>query len=573
MTSSRVTRVRTARRRAAAIAAGATLLLAIGLGLPPVEPRVAWGNELPTVAATPARITYVTPGGVYIDAGSAQGLREGDVVDVVRLDAVAARLTVIAVSSRTALCRAEGGAPPLSVGEAVQFAPRLDDPRRTEGDSTSRGATSTPAAQPSPGAGAPRGAARAEPDAPHGGFREIGARGRVGVRFLATLDRAAGGGDLLQPALDIRLTDENSPNVPLGYAVDVRARRTYRRESDGDASAAGRTKVYRLASSWAPGDGGFQLTLGRQLSSSLASVSVFDGALAEMAAERWRGGLFTGTQPDPATFRYSTAVREHGGYLQFIAGSDDPVRGSVTLGAIGSYEKGDVSREFLFVQSHLSTRRLSTYLTQEIDFNRAWKADMEAGNVSLTSTFSSLRYRQSDKLEFSAGFDNRRSVRLYRDRVTPETDFDDSFRQGLWAGGDVQPARGLRFGVRAQQSTGGASGEARTYTANATVDDALPARIRVGFRGSRYRNDRLAGWLLSANGGAPLGSRLTIDLHAGVRDEDARTANATARRLVWIGADLEASLTRAIFAILSLEGTRGDAEEIDQVYTSVSYRF
>lgn len=561
MTAGRATRHRLLVRRESVFVALVAIVAGV-LALPLVGSRTAWCDERSDAGDGFARITYVTPDGVYIDAGLARGLREGDVLEIVRAGAVVARLAVIAVSSRSALCRAIGASPGLSVGEPVRLASGVNDPARAPADSAAAAVSAPPPASAPPASPASR-----------GGLREIGARGRVGVRFLATLDRSSGGSDVLQPALDVRLTDENAPNVPLGYAVDVRARRTYRRDADGDASSAGRTKVYRLASSWAPGDGGFLLTLGRQLSPSLAAVSVFDGALAEIVGARWRGGAFTGTQPDPATFRYSNSVREHGGYVQFIAGSDDPVRGSVTAGAIGSYQNGDVSREFVFLQSHLATRRVSTYLSQEIDLNRAWKADMESESVALTSTFSSVRYRPRGSLELSAGFDNRRSVRLYRDRVTPETDFDDSFRQGLWAGSELEPARGLRFGVRAQQATGGASGDARTFTATAAIDDALPARIRIGLRGSRYRNDRLAGWLVAVNGGAPLGSRLTTDAHFGVRGEDARIADASARRLLWIGTDFEANLSRRVFALLSLEATRGEDEDVDQAYSSISLRF
>ena len=42
-------------------------------------------------------------------------------------------------------------------------------------------------------------------------------------------------------------------------------------------------------------------------------------------------------------------------------------------------------------------------------------------------------------VSLNAGWDSRRNVRLYRDLVSPATDFDDTYRQGYWGGVEWRP--------------------------------------------------------------------------------------------------------------------------------------
>ena len=65
------------------------------------------------------------------------------------------------------------------------------------------------------------------------------------------------------------------------------------------------------------------------------------------------------------------------------------------------------------------------------------------------------------------GFDTRRSVRLYRNRVTPETEFDDSQRQGVRLGLTLQSKVHFRAALDARSNDGGStSDESASYSAN-----------------------------------------------------------------------------------------------------------
>jgi hypothetical protein len=521
------------------------------------------------------RVNYVTASAIYIDAGRSAGLHEGDRADVVRADSVVARLDVVAVSSLHAMCeRASGDGSSeatldIRIGDRVRFVPRAPVPTSSS-DSAAAPHSRRDDGEPALERLADRDSSRDR--GPDASLRALGLRGRFGVRLLAVFDRTTRDRTFYEPGLDLRLTGDDVASTPFGFAIDVRARRSYRREGDGGRSSAGRARVYRLASTWRRADSGLRITAGRQLSPSLAPVSVFDGLLAEYLGERWQAGAFGGTQPNAASFAYSNDIREHGGYAQWDPSPRGALRSSFTLGFIGSYQESQANREFAFLQCRASNRRTSAYLAQEIDLNRSWKAAAEEKRILLTSTFANLRHRVAGGLTLSAGYDNRRNARLYRDRVTPETDFDDSYRQGLWGGLDMEHAGRFRVGARAQNSRGGASGDAASYTLSASANRLSILSLRAGLRGTRYESDQLAGWLGSLRIGAPIANRVDLELDAGVRDEMRSGLASGARTISWLGGSIEASITSSLFGALSYERSEGVDEEIDQLLTSLGYR-
>ena len=80
------------------------LLLALLVSPVAADPAADTGvtpvaETTPTEAAATARVTYVTPSSVYVDAGSAEGLRTGHRLEVVRDG------RVVAVGAATAISR------------------------------------------------------------------------------------------------------------------------------------------------------------------------------------------------------------------------------------------------------------------------------------------------------------------------------------------------------------------------------------------------------------------------------------------------------------------------------------
>jgi hypothetical protein len=502
-----------------------------------------------TNATRLARITYVTGLSAYVDAGREAGLREGDTVEVVRGGAAVARLRVAYLASRQASCEQVGSEVPLSVGDTVRFALRPTPAALATAE--------TPE-------GEPRKAVRSR------AFRPI--RGRIGARYLYVRARD-GASDLSQPSLDARLEGSGIGGSPFGINVDLRTRRTATTRANGTSVADGRTRVYQAALFLNPAGSPFRLTIGRQFSPSLASLTLFDGALVELNRPAWGVGAFGGSEPDPIDLGFSRTIQDYGAYFRLHARPGAASRWSVTIGGIASFESGRTNRQFGYLQAAFTSRRFSVFANQEVDYYGSDKQALGEPSLSPTSSFASLRLELVPGLDLHGGVDNRRSVRLYRDVITPEVAFDDSFRQGYWSGVSLAVARRYRLGVDARVSTGGTAGRAEAYTTQLGAERLTRAGLSLRARGTRYLNPILSGWLGSLTLGADPLPALHVELNGGLRREnDPRALPSTTSEVTWVGAGLDLGLGRAWYLMVS--GTRESGlDATDQLYSALSYRF
>ncbi len=500
--------------------------------------------------AKTAHVTYLAGKTAYVDAGRVDGLREAARADVVRGGKIIGVLKVTYLASHRASCDVVSTAVTLAVGDSVRFVPA---PASASRDSTVAYRAST--TSPSRGGGS--------------GHR---LRGRAGVAYFVMRQHAGTGGQVSEPAIDFRL------DGPLGgssvtLAIDTRARRTYTILSDGSAVTDGRNRVYQAAMSVnAPGSP-TRVTFGRQISGNLASVGLFDGVLAELNQPDWSTGVFTGSQPEPLGLGFSSSVLELGGYAQRHSRPGAASHWTVTLGVAGSYQAAHANREFAFAQGSYFSRRFSTFITQEVDYYRWWKLLPGMKPVSLTSTFAFVQYHVTQDVTLDAGFDNRRSVRLYRDIVNPETAFDDTYRQGAWAGVWVQLARRFRLGLDARSSSGGPAGGANSYTLSFGADRLSPLGMGLRTRTTYYTSPNLSGVLQSAALGFAPGGRLRLELNSGLRAEQDALVGPGTVTVTWVGADVDVTLARAWYAMVSVTRQRGGVDGYDQVYSGLSFRF
>jgi hypothetical protein len=366
--------------------------------------------------------------------------------------------------------------------------------------------------------------------------------------------------------------DATSPSGTVDAAVDLRSRRTTRAHADGTIESDALGRLYRASLAIHDAAGRRRITVGRQLSAQLAPVSLFDGGLLELAVGRTTVGLFGGTQPAPIRMRFATDVVEEGAFVELHQAPLATRRWSAVLGGVASQQEGQPNRQFLFASGYWLSPGLMASLTQEVDYRAGWQRAWGDPTLSLTSTFATARVQVRPWLAVNGGYDGRRSVRLYRDRVTPETDFDDAYRQGAWAGASVEALRRLRFSADARFQGGeGLDGTVvQSWTAEAWRLPPLNVTARV--RGSRYDGGPLESRLLVASlGGDPLlfahlevgaGTRETRDAVTGVLDQER-----------WWDTSLDLSLWRHWYVAGSYEEDRGTFGETRQVYANLSCRF
>jgi hypothetical protein len=498
--------------------------------------------------ASVAKVTYLTSSSVYVSAGEREGVVPGARMRVVTATSAspgdeAVLLEVVETSPHRSVCRVLAGPrKSVGVGADVEYEPvRL---------------------APAQAAVSPR-----EPV-----LARSGIHGRVGVRYLATRDGINENAEFRQPAVDLRLDGPALFGSPWAFHADVRARRTTRTVAGEDVDDD-RSRVYRLAVGYDPAGPGWRFGVGRQVVPTLANIGFLDGVSVAYDRARWSAGAFAGSEPDPGNFGFSSDVRDYVGWWDYHSAPGAQRRWGLTAGLVGSYQESEVNRQYLFLHGRYSGSRLFARLTQEVDFNPGWKNDLGDSSVEQTSTFVSLRFEASRAIAVLAGYDNRRRVRLFRDRETPVTEFDDQFRRGAWLGARLRAGEHLRFDLQGRTHRGGEAGTADSYTGSVALVRMTRADLAVRLRATRYENDRLEGSLYSAEVRTNLGARLRLGLLAGVRDDGSLLNAALDDSVTWYGADLDIDLTRRLWASVSAERAEGDFEDVTQLYVSLAYRF
>lgn len=541
--------------RARIVAVACSVLLLVST-ICMAEPPLSDGAPLAT-----ACVTYLTASTVYLDAGAADGIAEGDELEVVRDGRVVARLRVFVVSSHKAGCRRIGDIDAdveIEAGDEVRYAAAAVPTAPTAAGAAVMAESETT-----------RDATRSEALSFTERLRDAGFSGRVGVRYIMIEEPNLGVG-YHRPGVDLRVRGDDLFETGIGLDVDARAYRSYR-DVSGDSSTDSSNRIYRANTSWTGSEFPLRMALGRQFVPSLAAVSLFDGVSGEYAGDGYGVGVLGGLEPDPYDYGLSTDVQQYGAYGELRNRIGARRRWGATLGLIGSYAKGSVNREFLYLQGRYDDRRASLYLAQEVDLNRGWKKDAGESVVSSTSTFAYGRYRILESVALTAGFDNRRNVRLYRDRVDPVTEFDDAYRTGYWVGADGKYGR-LRAGMDARISTGGSGGSAESGSLYLGAVQLTRFDIDVRSRTTYFSSDAANGWLESLRAGAPVGDSVQVALIGGLRDDQAKGSYGVDTRIGWYGFDVDVALGRHWFLLLSFERNQGSDIDNYQVYTSVSYR-
>jgi hypothetical protein len=500
-------------------------------------------------SASTTKISYLAGAMVYADVGSLDGLQSGDTLQVFRAGVPVALVRVAFVSTRRAACDTLWTRGRVAVGDELQFTPHAAAP--------------VVVVKPAPAQGLAAAVARQ--------YRPR-IRGRVGGRYLSVATDGAG---FKQPALDLRFDGFNQGGGHVDVSFDVRNRRTVRTSSaatgTGTSSTEQISRVYRASLVVRTLDSHRSFSLGRQTSASLASVSLFDGALMQSGNDRHSFGFFSGNQPDPASFGLSHEILESGGFIEFHSAAASERRYQLSFGGITSQQGGQTNRDFMFTQGSWSTRRFTSAFTQEVDVNRGWRRAQGEPGLSPTSTFGMVRVVPVTGLGINTGFDNRHNVRLYRDRTTPADQFDDAYRQGAWVGADMEFLK--RFRLSGETRSSGGADHSSSWSGNAEAYRISSRHISLRARMSQFTGSTVTSRLYSGSMGLDPTTLSHIEAAMGVRGT--RIApNTTYDNQTWQSIDMDLALGRRWYVNGGFErdygGSSGDTE---QVQGGLSWRF
>jgi hypothetical protein len=492
--------------------------------------------------AETARVTYVTSKSFYADAGEQAGLVPGTMVDVVRGGEVIGQARIREVSTTRCVLEWVQGDSLAQVGDEIHFTVAV---RADGGAVAAKGRSSV--------------------------WDRMGLHGRIGLQTLHLRDRSDYGADFDQPALTLRLEGRRLGGTGLGVEADVRGR-VVRRSADGQSETSSRSRVYRLNVSGDLENRGLTWVAGRQFAPSLSVIHLFDGARVQVDRRGWSAGVLGGAQPDPQNLGLSGDVIEGGAWFT-LRRNAERTRWAATAALIGAYDKGNIDREFTWLQGRWARDAFSLRIDQVLDLNRSWKSDAGEPTISSTSTYLAGRWQVNRRVGIDAGLDTRRRVRFYRDRETPETEFDDNYRQGYWAGVRARPVRWLDVGVQGRTRLRTDAERADSGTLNLGFDVPRWSPLRVYSRTTAYRSEMVKGWLQSVRVSTPLHPRVDGSVFAGVRYETGRNSDAMGGTDPWFGVNLDFTLARRAWLSLSFESSWSGEEAYDQFWLGTGLRF
>ncbi len=296
------------------------------------------------------------------------------------------------------------------------------------------------------------------------------------------------------------------------------------------------------------------------------------GVLARTAGERWGGGVLFGAQPRVGDLEPSLDLLQAGAFVEAHARPGGASRWTATLGGVTSSQEGEVNRDFLFLGGSWQNPRVAVYLAQEADIARGWRKDVLPGTITLSSTFASVRVEATPTVQARAGYDARRSVPLYRDRVTPETEFDDQLREGGWLGASVRPMKQLRIDADVRRRFGDTTRSLTAWNGAAEYVVAGVRALRLRARAALADGDEVSTTLFAGGLECAVARDLSVGAGGGVRTTNDDRSEFT-EQAPWWNLEADWAIAGGWSAAGSFEQENGDAGRVQLARLGAAYRF
>lgn len=206
-------------------------------------------------------------------------------------------------------------------------------------------------------------------------------------------------------------------------------------------------KIYSLALKYEP-ISSMRLILGRQINPRVASIGSFDGIVIEKSIKRFSAGITGGTRPDFRNYGFNKNLIQYGAYVSY----DYSEKGAYTGTSVAFMEQlysGKTDRRFMYLQHSGSLlKNLNLFSSFEIDIFRLRNNKPETA-FDLTSFYTSLNYRISDKVTLNGSYDARKNPVYYETFKTfADSLINTGIRQSWRLGSNIRVTNNLMLGIQ-----------------------------------------------------------------------------------------------------------------------------
>ena len=523
----------------------------------------------------PFRIRYVSSDVVYLEGGTAVGLKEGMRLDVkrpgpgesVQLSGSVAELVVISVASTSSACEIVRTDVSIQVGDLAFIAPEDLDAQTASSVETEAFAQIVEFT-----AGDPLETELREsvPKAPLSEVNRFS--GRIGFEQDSILDRSGLGLDSHQQGVTFRFdfTRIGSSYWSLGgyWRARVSARaRPVEQQSITDVLQ----RVYHFGLRYDNPQSRYVVGLGRLMVPWASSLSTLDGGyFGVRLGKSFTAGGFAGTTPDPTAWNYDPDRQLGGAFANIERGSFEHVHYTMTAGVAVSRLDWQPERQFVFLESGvLLGRRVSFHHNAEADYQSRDRF-ASTDTIALTRSFATIRFQPVARLSLDVSHNYFRVMPTPDERLLATGQLDNLLFRGLNGGARLELPYGLAIYANGGQSS---RSEDRNGSWNGMggVSGRIPKLgLRAEARYSRFNGTVGTGRYRSVSLRRDSSERWRLELEGGDQDFDSPFSSNSKTWYGMGGADI--FVGRFVFG---LRGTRyrGSSQNYDQLRGSLDFRF
>jgi hypothetical protein len=352
-------------------------------------------------------------------------------------------------------------------------------------------------------------------------------RGAASIGYYQAWDNTESNYDFNETTARLDLGVYDMGGQPLSFTLRGRSRKDVRARALSDRTPQDeRTdRLYEVALRYEPASDKVAFEAGRIGLYQFVGVGYLDGALARYRpAREIQVGAFGGRVADVDGLGFNGTGSKYGGFIRFVPAGRYAMGGyDVLLAYVRENADGDVSREYLSLESRFGRGRWSLFERAELDLNTGWRKDLAGSSTQLSNVSLSGNLRVTSTAWAFVSYDGRRNYRYYVNRIVPEDVFDDLLHQGLRAGlnlsrpGGFGATAGFGMSLKEPDPRHPELDVANAYSGNAGVrhTNLFGSGFSVGVDGSGFSNGYTDGGLVMARLGRRLAGGHLFDLSYG----------------------------------------------------------
>ncbi|MDR3699576.1 MAG: hypothetical protein P4L56_08080 [Candidatus Sulfopaludibacter sp.] len=536
----------------------------------------AWAQ--PPEHRTVFSVRYVAQGAIYIDAGTAEGIAPGMVIEITRHEAGAAIVdrqpvataVVTAVATASAVCEIQSQSLEPAKGDEARLSAADEMNRvRTEVNQSRRHYLQVLEFSD----GDPLDDEMRE-YVPRPPLEEVNRlRGRIAFERTAIIDHDSPAASSSENGMVIRIDwsrIEGSYWTLTGY---------WRGSLTSNQSASQTTlldlmnRTYQIGLFYANPLSPWKFGIGRLILPWASSLGAIDGGYAARKISRKVTlGMFAGTNPDPTQWNYAPNRQTSGVFVNYETGSYDGAHWSSTAGIAFSRVNWRPERQYIFIENNYSIgRTFSIFQTAQADY-RDPKLMNGATGAQLSQSFITIRYTPRKRVSFDVSDNYFRGVPTFDQRLIGTGLLDQYLFTGISGGVRFEPIDNLLITANLGNSRRNGDTSHAVNQAYGITWKRLPVLdLRLNLRYNSYSSSFGTGSYESAGITRELSDALRLQFEAGIQNTQSTYSSQTRAR--FFNSMIDWQLGRHYFVMGNWLSYRGLAQNYDQISISLGYRF